>query len=68
MKEGLERLLKENIKMIEEVREIPNGDYKTGYIQALLNTKSLLEYELAITLPCSSHAPLHVFPKVYTKP
>jgi hypothetical protein len=48
MKEGLERLLKENIKMIEEVREIPNGDYKTGYIQALLNTKSLLEYELAI--------------------
>jgi hypothetical protein len=20
------------------------------------------------TLPCSSHAPLHVFPKVYTKP
>jgi hypothetical protein len=54
MKEGLERLLKENIKMIEEVREIPKGDYKTGYIQALL------------TLPCSSHAPLHVFPKVYT--
>jgi hypothetical protein len=53
MKEGLERLLKENIKMIEEVREIPKGDYKTGYIQA--------------TLPCSSHAPLHVFPKVYTK-
>jgi hypothetical protein len=43
MKEGLERLLKENIKMIEEVREIPK------------------------TLPCSSHAPLHVFPKVYTK-
>lgn len=48
MKEGLERLLKENIKMIEEIREIPNGDYKTGYIQALLNTKSLLEYELTI--------------------
>ena len=48
MKEGLERLLKENIKMIEEIREIPDGDYKTGYIQALLNTKSLLEYELAI--------------------
>jgi hypothetical protein len=42
MKEGLERLLKENIKMIEEVREIPKGDYKTGYIQALLNIKSLL--------------------------
>jgi hypothetical protein len=41
MKEGLERLLKETIKMIEEIREI--------------------------TLPCSSHAPLHVFPKVYTK-
>jgi hypothetical protein len=36
MKEGLERLLKENIKMIEEIKEIPNGDYKTGYIQALL--------------------------------
>ena len=48
MKETLERLLKENIKMIEEITEIPNGDYKTGYIQALLNTKSLLEYELAI--------------------
>jgi hypothetical protein len=48
MKEGLERLLKETIKMIEEIKEIPNGDYKTGYIQALLNTKSLLEYELAI--------------------
>ena len=48
MKEGLERLLKETIKMIEEITEIPNGDYKTGYIQALLNTKSLLEYELAI--------------------
>ena len=48
MKEGLERLLKETIKMIEEVREIPNGDYNTGYIQALLNIKSLLEYELAI--------------------
>jgi hypothetical protein len=44
----LERLLKENIKMINEVTEIPNGDYKTGYIQALLNIKSLLEYELAI--------------------
>ena len=34
--------------MIEEIKEIPNGDYKTGYVQALLNTKSLLEYELAI--------------------
>lgn len=48
MKEALERLLNENIKMMEEITEIPNGDYKTGYIQALLNTKSLLEYELAI--------------------
>jgi hypothetical protein len=45
MKEGLERLLKETIKMIEEVREIPNGDYKTGYIQALLNTKKLSTYD-----------------------
>jgi hypothetical protein len=48
MKEILERLLEENIKMMEEIIEIPNGDYKTGYIQALLNTKSLLTYELSI--------------------
>jgi hypothetical protein len=51
----LESLLKENIEMINEITEITKGDYQTGYIQALL------------TLPCSSHAPLHVFPKVYTK-
>jgi hypothetical protein len=47
MKEILERLLEENIKMMEEIIEIPNGDYRTGYIQALLNTKSLLTYELS---------------------
>jgi hypothetical protein len=34
MKEGLERLLKENIKMIEEIREIPNGDYKPFHAAA----------------------------------
>jgi hypothetical protein len=48
MKEILERLLEENIKMMEEIIEIPNRDYRTGYIQALLNTKSLLTYELSI--------------------
>jgi hypothetical protein len=28
--------------MIEEIREIPNGDYKTGYIQALLKYKIII--------------------------
>jgi hypothetical protein len=36
----LESLLKENIEMIEEISEIPNGDYQTGYIQALLNVQN----------------------------
>jgi hypothetical protein len=46
MKELLERLLEENREMLHEIATTINSDYKTGYIQALLNTKSSLEYEL----------------------
>ena len=46
MKEILERLLEENEEMIYESTLIENGDYKTGYIQALLNMKSSIEFEL----------------------
>lgn len=46
MKETLERLLKENLEMINESHLIGDHTYRIGYIQALLNMKSLLEYEL----------------------
>ena len=46
MKEILERLLKESIEMINESSQIEDHTYRIGYIQALLNMKSLLEYEL----------------------
>jgi hypothetical protein len=47
MKEILERLLKENNEMIMESPLIGDDNYRVGYIQALLNTKSLLTYELS---------------------
>ena len=46
MKETLERLLTENNEMINESHLIEDHTYRIGYIQALLNMKSLLEYEL----------------------
>jgi hypothetical protein len=46
MIEVLERLLQENEKMIYEASLIEDEKYKTGYIQALLNMKNSLEYEL----------------------
>jgi hypothetical protein len=46
MKEILERLLKENIKMINESGQTGDENYQIGYLQALLNMKALLEYEL----------------------
>ena len=46
MKEILERLLKENIEMINESSQIEDDSYRIGYLQALLNMKMLLEYEL----------------------
>jgi hypothetical protein len=46
MKEILERLLTENEEMIIESSLIGDENYRVGYIQALLNMKSLLEYEL----------------------
>ena len=46
MKEILERLLKENGEMIEESSLIGDENYKVGYIQALLNMKSSIEFEL----------------------
>jgi hypothetical protein len=46
MKEILERLLEENREMLNEIKSIPDGDYKTGYTQALLNMKSSIEWEL----------------------
>lgn len=46
MKEILKRLLKENHEMIMESNEINDTSYQVGYIQALLNMKSLIEFEL----------------------
>ena len=48
MKELLERLLKENEEMINEMDDwnMDTSPYKTGYTQALLNVKNSLEYEL----------------------
>ena len=46
MKELLERLLKENHEMIMESNEINDTSYNTGYVQALLNVRSSLEYQL----------------------
>ena len=46
MKELLERLLKENHEMIMESSLINDRSYHTGYIQALINVKSSIEFEL----------------------
>jgi len=46
MKEILERLLKENNEMIMESNVIKDQSYQVGYIQALLNMKSSIEFEL----------------------
>ena len=46
MKELLERLLEENKEMMDEIMVIEAGDYKTGYIQALMNVESSLKFEL----------------------
>jgi hypothetical protein len=46
MKEILERLLTDNEEMIYESSLIGDDNYRVGYIQALLNMKSSLEYEL----------------------
>jgi hypothetical protein len=46
MKELLERLLEENKEMQMEIIGIEKGDYKTGYLQALINVESSLEFEL----------------------
>jgi hypothetical protein len=46
MKEILERLLKENHEMIMESNEINDTSYQVGYVQALLNMKSSIEFEL----------------------
>jgi len=46
MKELLETLLKENQEMIAESSMIKDADYKVGYVQALLNVKSSLEFQL----------------------
>ena len=46
MKELLERLLKENHEMIMESNEINDTSYQVGYVQALLNMKSSIEFEL----------------------
>jgi hypothetical protein len=46
MKETLERLLTDTEEMIYESSLIEDDNYRVGYIQALLNVKSSLEYEL----------------------
>ena len=46
MKEILERLLKESNEMIDESPLIEDDNYRVGYIQALLNMKSSIEFEL----------------------
>ena len=46
MKEILERLLEENEEMIMESPLIGDDSYRVGYVQALLNMKSSIEFEL----------------------
>ena len=46
MKELLETLLKENREMIVESTLINDANYKVGYVQALLNVRSSLEFQL----------------------
>ena len=46
MKDLLKRLLEENKEMQTEIIGIEKGDYKTGYLQALINVESSLEFEL----------------------
>ena len=50
MKELLETLLKENEEMITEagssIGSAAFNNYNTGYVQALLNVKSSLEFQL----------------------
>ena len=46
MKEILERLLTENNEMIMESPLIGDDNYRVGYVQALLNMKSSIEFEL----------------------
>ena len=46
MKELLERLLEENEEMIYESSLIGDDSYRVGYVQALLNMKSSIEFEL----------------------
>ena len=46
MKEILERLLTENEEMIMESSLIGDDNYRVGYVQALLNMKSSIEFEL----------------------
>jgi hypothetical protein len=46
MKELLETLLKENHEMIMESNAINDTSYQVGYVQALLNVKSSLEFQL----------------------
>ena len=46
MKDLLKRLLEENKEMQTEIIGIGAGDYKTGYLQALINVESSLEFEL----------------------
>ena len=46
MKEILERLLTDNEEMIYESSLIEDDRYRVGYIQALLNMKSSIEFEL----------------------
>ena len=46
MKDILKRLLEENKEMQQEIIGIEKGDYKTGYLQALINVESSLKFEL----------------------
>ena len=46
MKELLERLLEENEEMIYESSLIGDDSYRVGYVQALLNMKSSIEFEI----------------------
>jgi hypothetical protein len=47
MKELLETLLKENQEMMMEISGVSaDTSYQTGYLQALLNVKSSLEFQL----------------------
>ena len=48
MKEILERLLTDTEEMIYESSLIEDDNYRVGYVQALLNMKSSIEFELDI--------------------